>query len=290
MNYFELEPENNIFHSVIADVTHRCNMECANCYIPNRNIPDMDIDKLRECISKFPKRTEVRLIGAEPTVRKDLPNIIRMIREIGHRPMLNTNGLKIANEHYIRKLIDSGLRVLSISMNGADLDSLYMKTDNMLCAKRKVKALKNCVSMNMFVNINCLIMKGINDAAIDRLIKMCKEFDHKIVIRFRNIGQLGRYSLDKEDNYTYDELIDIVATTAGVDPTEVRKNNIVDGYEEDHNILFQIPNTKIWIKVTDWSPEDSTIPDPNSKRRGRITENFKVAPFFEHVKQNEFGY
>jgi molybdenum cofactor biosynthesis enzyme MoaA len=290
MTYFELEPENNIFHSVIADVTHRCNMECANCYIPNRDIPDMDINKLKECISKFPKRAEIRLIGAEPTVRKDLPNIVKMIRLAGHRPMLNTNGLKIANEHYIRKLIDSGLRVLSISMNGADLDSLYMKTDNMLCAKRKVKALKNCVSMNMFVNINCLIMKGVNDAAISRLIEMCKELDHKIVIRFRNIGQLGRYSLEKKDNYTYDELINLVADTAGVNSVDIRKNNIVDGYEEDHNILFQIPNTKIWIKITDWSPEDSNIPDPNSKRRGRITENFKVAPFFEHVKQNEFGY
>lgn len=290
MDYFELEPEQNIFHSVIADVTHRCNMECANCYIPNRDIPDMDINKLRECISKFPNRAEIRLIGAEPTVRKDLPEIIKMIRETGHRPMLNTNGLKIANEHYVRKLINSGLRVLSISMNGADLDSLYLKTDNMLCAKRKIKALKNCVSMNMFVNINCLIMKGVNDVAIARLIEMCKELDHKIVIRFRNIGQLGRYSLEKKDNYTYNELIDLVASTAGVNPDDVRKHNIVDGYEEDHNILFQIPNTKIWIKVTDWSPEDSTIPDPNSKRRGRITENFKVAPFFEHVKQNEFGY
>jgi molybdenum cofactor biosynthesis enzyme MoaA len=290
MTYFELEPQDNIFHSVIADVTHKCNMECINCYIPNRDIPDMNIDNLRECISKFPKRTEIRLIGAEPTVRKDLPEIIKMIRETGHRPMLNTNGLKIANEHYVRKLINSGLRVLSISMNGADLDSLYLKTDNMLCAKRKVKALKNCVSMNMFVNINCLIMKGVNDAAIGRLIDMCKELDHKIVIRFRNIGQIGRYSLEKEDNYSYDELINLVATTAGVDPHEVRTQNVVDGYEEDHNILFQIPNTKIWIKVTDWSPEDSAIPDPGSKRRGRITENFKVAPFFEHVKQNEFGY
>lgn len=29
IDYFELEPENNIFYSVVADITHRCNMECA---------------------------------------------------------------------------------------------------------------------------------------------------------------------------------------------------------------------------------------------------------------------
>ena len=33
-NYYELEPENNIFQDVVIDVTHRCNMNCKNCYIP----------------------------------------------------------------------------------------------------------------------------------------------------------------------------------------------------------------------------------------------------------------
>ena len=290
MNYFELEPENNIFHSIIADVTHRCNMACANCYIPNRDIPDMDINKLKECISKFPKRTEVRLIGAEPTLRKDLPEIIKMIRDTGNRPMLNTNGLRLANNDFTKKLSQSGLRSLSLSMNGADYDALYLKTDNMLCAKRKMKALTNCVKNHIFVNINCLIMKGVNEQVIPRLIEIAKQFDVKMVLRFRNIAQLGRYTLEKEENYSYDELIEIVSGITNVDSDEIKKSNNIDGYEEEHNVLFQIPNSKVWIKITDWCPSDSIIPDPNSKRRGRITQDFKVAPFFEHVKINEFGY
>jgi molybdenum cofactor biosynthesis enzyme MoaA len=292
MEYIEYNPEDSKFHSVIADVTHRCNMECANCYIPNRDIPDMDISKLEECIKKFPNRTEIRIIGAEPTVRKDLPNIIEMIRKTGHRPMLNTNGLKLANDDYVRKLFDSGLRTLSISMNGADLDSLYLKTDNMMCAKRKMKALKNCVSMNMFVNINCLIMKGVNEQSISRLVDICKNFNKKIVIRFRNIGQIGRYTLTKEENYTFSDLIKLVSDASGYPVDEINQHHFVDGYDEEHNVLFPVPGTdkKVWIKVTDWSPEDSDIPDPGSIRRGRITQEFKVAPFFEHVKLNEFQY
>ena len=39
--YYELEPENNTFTDVTADVTHQCNMTCSNCYIPNRDIPDI---------------------------------------------------------------------------------------------------------------------------------------------------------------------------------------------------------------------------------------------------------
>jgi hypothetical protein len=197
---------------------------------------------------------------------------------------------KSANNDFAKKLSQSGLRSLSLSMNGADYDALYLKTDNMLCAKRKMKALTNCVKNHIFVNINCLIMKGVNEQAIPRLIEIAKQFDVKMVLRFRNIAQLGRYTLEKEENYSYDELIEIVSGITNVDSDEIKKSNNIDGYEEEHNVLFQVPNSKVWIKITDWCPTDSIIPDPNSKRRGRITQDFKVAPFFEHVKINEFGY
>ena len=38
--------ENNPFNLLVADITHKCNMECANCYIPNRDIPDIDLFRL----------------------------------------------------------------------------------------------------------------------------------------------------------------------------------------------------------------------------------------------------
>ena len=52
MSYYEIEPEESQFGSVVADITHKCNMECANCYIPNRDIPDMDIDKFYNVVSR----------------------------------------------------------------------------------------------------------------------------------------------------------------------------------------------------------------------------------------------
>lgn len=290
MNYYELNPEENTFHTLCVDITHRCNMNCVNCYIPNRNIPDMDIIKLQQFLLRLPKRTDIRIIGAEPTVRKDLPQIIAMVRKLGHRPTLNTNGLKLANADYVKRLFDSGLRSVSISMNGADSDLLYMQTDNLICAKKKIKALENCIKKNLYVNINCLIMKGVNESAIPRLLEIAKSFNVKLILRFRNVAELGRYSKVDNQNYTFDELINLIGITAGVDPEEIKKNNVVQGYEEEHNVLFNVPNTLIKIKITDWAPNDSIIPDPNSTRRGRITENFKIAPFFEHVKINEFNY
>ena len=104
MNYFELEPEDNTFSNIVIDLTHRCNMECANCYIPNRDVPDLDKDKLYQFLAKLPARTYIRLIGAEPTMRDDLPEIITMVKKLGHRPSVTTNGLKLANRSYVKKL------------------------------------------------------------------------------------------------------------------------------------------------------------------------------------------
>ena len=125
-----LEPEQNTFDAIMVDLTHRCNMECANCYIPNRDIPDMDKTKLFELIDKLPNRTFVRLIGAEATMRDDLFEIIQGVRNRGHRVSLTTNGLKLGREEYVVKLKQAGLRLVLLSMNGSTDDEIYKVLDS----------------------------------------------------------------------------------------------------------------------------------------------------------------
>ena len=57
-------PEENPYQSLMVDVTHRCNMNCSNCYIPNRTIPDMDLNWLGGILARLPERTRIRLTGA----------------------------------------------------------------------------------------------------------------------------------------------------------------------------------------------------------------------------------
>ena len=291
---YELEPEQNTFYSVVVDITHRCNMHCSNCYIPNRSIPDMDVDRLIDCIKRFPKRVEIRLLGGEPTLHPQLPEIVARIRETGHRPTMMTNGLKLSDPAFAKTLYDAGLKSVNISMNGADDDSLYLVTDQMKCAEKKMQALRNCHSLNMLINTNTIIMRGVNDQVPGRLLKIMQDLSCNAVMRFRNVGQLGRHALTHEKNYKFDELIDLVGKQVGKTSAYIHKFHSVNGYEEEKNVLFPLEEGKkhktIWVKITDWSPAPGSIPDPGSKRRGRITQNFKVAPFFEHVKANEFGY
>tara|TARA_B100000123_G_C25715836_1_gene422112 strand:+ start:498 stop:1418 length:921 start_codon:yes stop_codon:yes gene_type:complete len=305
LNYYELEPENNHFNDVCVDVTHRCNMKCKNCYVPNREIPDMDIDKLIDCLSKFPKRASIRIIGAEPTMRSDLPDIISRIKALGHRQILLTNGLRLARAGYVEKLKKAGLTHVYLSLNGADNDDWYETIDEMPCAVKKVKALQNLVKNKMIIQTGTIIVRDVNETAPKEMVRLFNQVGLKnVVMRIKNVGQIGRYMNGVEENLKMDDLVDLVCSQLNLDKDYVntwRDKPILDTLEpEPNSFMFPAdPNSAgknlhrsgLWIKLANWDTEnDSGIPSPNSLRRGRITENFKVAPFFEHVKLNEGGY
>jgi len=294
LNYYELDPEKNHFRILIVDLTHKCNMKCANCYLPNRTIADMDKNKLFNLIKKLPFRCEIRLIGAEPTMREDLPEIISEIKKTNHWPTLVTNGLKLSKLSYVNLLKQSGLRFVTLSLNGGDNDMLYQKIDHMHCAGKKMKALENLSKLNFFITTSTLMVKGLNEEVPKKLYKKLKSLDIKRAgMRFRNIGQIGRYMLPKQRHYSYENLVKFIAKEFKVDEKHILKCNEINGYKEKNIIFFSIEkqtNLRVYIKVTNWSPKNSYFPDPDSKRRGRITQNFKIAPGFEHVKLNEFGY
>jgi molybdenum cofactor biosynthesis enzyme MoaA len=291
LNYYELEPENNIFEVIYADVTHKCNMACANCFIPNRTIPDMDLDSLVSFLKRLPNPIDVRLIGAEPTLRNDLFDIISSIKKIGHRPVLMTNGLKLADLSYVKNLYQSGLRRVNISMTGADDDDVYVITDKLKCANQKVSALKNVSEMGFRIGVGAILIKELNEHIPERLFEMVRRFRPKsfMMISFRNVGYLGRYSVTPENNFSFTEMVDLLSQKLKLD-----KKDLLSYKKEYHQIRYPLDKSNqmssVWLKITDWAPYPNGIPDPNSKRRGRITTNFKIAPAFEHVKLNENGY
>lgn len=313
MNYYELEAEDNTFSNIVVDLTHRCNMECANCYIPNRDIPDMDTERLYDFLSRIPERAYIRLIGAEPTMRTDLPEIIASVKSLGHRPSLTTNGLKLANLPYVQSLKDSGLRLLLHSMNGADDNQAYRDLDNGNWATVKTRALQNIFKLRLPVNTGTIIAKGVNEHVLGRQVELFAEiaaaeginFDttppyNRItpVLRMKSVGLLGRnmggdscYTIpelaklaSEQLNVSYDEIMSS-RTTAGV----VKAGNYGDNLTS-HLFPYKTKAGTVFIRLIDWETNDEGVIDHDNTNRGRLTEDFKVAPFFEHVKLNEFGY
>lgn len=283
-----IEPEDNTFEAIMVDVTHRCNMECANCYLPNREIPDMNAEKLYDFCKRLPNRTYIRLIGAEPTMRDDIFDIIRNVRSLGHRVSLTTNGLKLHRKDYVQRLKDAGLKLVLLSMNGADDDEIYKKVDCGKYAQLKNRALKNLMDENFITNTGTIVLKNCNEHVIRRQYEILSQYSPKVktVMRLRTVAPLGRY-MGPDFIYEFDQFKNLVCEQLGITKRYMDQHTI--GIKNNTSgIVFEMP--KAIVRLVDWSVDDDGIPDSGNERRGRITEDFQIAPFFEHVKDNENGY
>ena len=271
-----IEPEHNTFDAIMADLTHQCNMECSNCYLPNRDIPDMDKERLYDLVGRLPRRTFIRLIGAEPTLRKDLHEIVRKIKSLGHHVSLTTNGLKLHRMDYVQKLKSAGLRLVLISMNGADDDDVYKQVDGGKYARLKNRALDNCMRSNLIVNTGTIVLKD------------CNEHKPRVkpVIRLRTMAPIGRH-MGEEFIYEFGEFQDRVCRELDITNKYIQEH-AVEAFNNYNGVLFDMPNCI--VRMVDWTVDDDGVPDNSNESRGRITQDFKLAPFFEHVKENEYGY
>ena len=291
MHYFELDPADNIFKTLSIQTTYKCQMNCANCYLGdmlnNDNLPNLDPHRFYEVLKQLPSRTDIRFIGAEPTMNPHLIDLIKGTRLHGHRPSLLTNGLRLRREDYTQQLKAAGLNMLGLSMNGGLDDDVYQEFDNGKYAKSKSIALDNCFKHNILPHVNVIIDPTnihIIPDLIDYIVECGLRYGRKfskvrfpVMLRLKSIGKMGNYR--DTHTYTLNEMIDIMSQWH-----DVKSTNIVDGYEEKRSLIypFETKAGTMYCKLTDWTVDDDGVPDANSGRRGILTDDYKLAPFFEY--------
>lgn len=120
----------------IIDVTNRCNMRCPVCFANAGAAgylyePTIDqVDKMLDTAMKvnFPKGIHaLQLSGGEPTVREDLPDIVRVVKRHGINHIeVNTNGLKVGDPEsgpaYLKALTEAGVSTLYLQFDGLTSD------------------------------------------------------------------------------------------------------------------------------------------------------------------------
>ena len=110
-----------------VELTSRCNFRCTMCQVsewPNgRRAPDLPFDEFRSLIDANLTLTEVKLQGmGEPLLHRDFFNMIDYMfaKDIWIRTTLN-GSLLHARDNY-RRLVDSGIGEVQISLDGATKD------------------------------------------------------------------------------------------------------------------------------------------------------------------------
>jgi uncharacterized radical SAM superfamily Fe-S cluster-containing enzyme len=267
-------PEECPYDCVMIDVTHRCNMTCSNCYVPNRIIPDMDAKWLSSIFARLPKGMFVRLTGGEATLRNDLPEIIADAREHGHHPVLLTNGLRLADRKYVRTLKHAGLQVCYLSFSGGFDDELYWAIDEMRCAEKKRLAFENLRAEHMFTSLGMILVRGVNEHVVGDVWRAIKQGRNVRELHLRSVGAMGRFMQTMP--LTTDEMFDAFCKAADLTPASLDRRVRSASADE-----FYVG--RVHVQMTHW-------PDLGSTVRGRLTPEGLIAPFMEHVIANDGGY
>lgn len=162
---------------VFLDVTNHCNMLCPICIASIKamgfdyNPPLAYFDKIFAYVSKWTPQPVIQLFGGEPTVREDLFEIVALARKYGLRANLTTNGLRLADEEYAKKICEARLG-MRFAFDGFSPDIYEKLRHNRPAYDKKIKALENLkkYTRRKQAIISC-IARGVNDDRVGELIQ-----------------------------------------------------------------------------------------------------------------------
>lgn len=196
--------------------TFKCNMHCQICYSydnKDENIrPQLSLNEIKKTIRIIKGRKIINILGGEPTLREDLPEIIKTFSRAGHEIRLYTNGLKLMDAKYVEKLKKNGLNYVWLWIDSLRDDSIYLKIrgERLLAKKRKI--LDNLKLFNIRTAIINVIVRGVNEDEIGDIINFARQnhFITAVSIRgYSNIG-IGRDNFSLSEEFVVDELIKVI--------------------------------------------------------------------------------
>jgi MoaA/NifB/PqqE/SkfB family radical SAM enzyme len=111
---------------IYLEVTNRCNLLCETCPRTFEDLEppaDMSWELFTSIVDQVPGLTRAVLHGVgEPMLVKNLPRMIRYLKDRGIYVLFNTNGTLLAPRKR-QELIDTGLDELRVSLDAAEADS-----------------------------------------------------------------------------------------------------------------------------------------------------------------------
>ena len=145
-----------------------CNQDCLFCICDKGKGYNPGIGALKANIKAASSHHDaVHLSGGEPTMRKDLFEIISFSREQGIKEIvLQTNGVLLENEGLVHRLSDSGITCALVSMHSHNEEVYDKVTGTVGDFNRAISGIKNLlengidVKISMVINsLNCMGMR-----------------------------------------------------------------------------------------------------------------------------------
>lgn len=91
--------------------TSKCNMYCDGCYRENRKESHKTLDEIRielEVFKRNRKTDSISIAGGEPLCHPQIVEIVKMVKDFGWKPVINTNG-DLLTRDLLKELKNAGL-------------------------------------------------------------------------------------------------------------------------------------------------------------------------------------
>lgn len=194
-------------------VTDRCNFRCQYC-MPLEGLPWLpkgDIlryEEIADIVGQLAPMglKRLRITGGEPTIRPELPRLIRMLRDIpGIEDIaLSTNGVKLPQMS--ESLRDAGLHRVNISADSLRPDRVVAIARRNLGFDLRTAALAAERAGIGPIKINVVVMRGVNDDEVADFAALTR--DHPWHVRFIELMPVGELaSLTADHVVPSDEIL-----------------------------------------------------------------------------------
>jgi cyclic pyranopterin phosphate synthase len=168
-------------------VTDRCNFRCTYCmpaeglaWLPKSEILTFEeIARLLRLFVRLGVRS-VKITGGEPTVRADLPALVRMLRDAapGIDLSMTTNGVLL--DRLAEPLARSGLDRATISLDSL-LRHRFEEMTRRDALDRVLAGIAAAVDAGLTpVKINCVVIGGTNDDEVVEFARWSREHGHAV--------------------------------------------------------------------------------------------------------------
>jgi cyclic pyranopterin phosphate synthase len=186
-------------------VTDRCNLRCAYCmpeeeytWLPREDV--LHFEEISALVDVFLTQgvDRLRLTGGEPLLRRDLPELVRMLAA---KPGLNdlaltTNGVLLAEQ--MDALAAAGLRRITVSLDTLHADRFKALTrfDELPRVLEGMDAARRVLSHRF--KIDTVVINGVNDDELVDLVEYGKSMNAEVrFIEYMDVGGATRWSSDR---------------------------------------------------------------------------------------------
>lgn len=212
-----------------VSITDRCNLRCIYCMPPGglKFLAHKDILQYEEIarilrIAVSAGVRKVRITGGEPLVRRDVTNLVRMIKAIdGIRQLsMTTNGILL--ERYAGELADAGLDRVNVSLDSLKPERYHEITrgGDLAAVLRGIEAAERAGLTP--IKINMVPIRGLNDDEIEEFAKMTVIAPYQVrFIEFMPF--VGENIWNEEHFVSSDEIQARVERVGTLFPAEMKK-------------------------------------------------------------------